>query len=104
MDTFERSSTGSGILVIVLRARPAGSKSTEEAVARAEEAWGLELHPLLPGGSDRDAERYYFASAAGIEDPDQKAQAIARSADVEAAYFKPPDEPPVIRRGEGGKS
>ena len=54
---------------------------------------GVNLQPMHPGVADAELGSYYYAN---IADPDIAAGVVSellRSAEVEAAYVKPPDEP-----------
>lgn len=86
--------------MIVLRAEAAEGRSSNrpspdlQDLTREMATRGVDLHPLHPDSKDPDARRYLFASAEGLEAPDETARLIAEFDYVEAAYYKPPDETP----------
>lgn len=68
-----------------------------EPVRRAVEAAGGSIGPLYPGAADAESQRWYLvahrkgASKAGV---DSLLTELRSLSEVDAAYVKPPGEPP----------
>jgi hypothetical protein len=70
--------------------RDAGESRLSAALAEL----GVQLEPLHPGSSDPELASQFYVSVADEEDGERVATRLRSVPGVEAAYLKPPDEPP----------
>jgi hypothetical protein len=78
---------------LALQGRTASTPASRGIADRAA-SLGIELEPLEPGAEDLGSPHYFTAS---LIDPDlaqRAAEELLKCEAVDAAYVKPPDEPP----------
>jgi hypothetical protein len=72
-----------------------GPQDTEaDALGAVAEELGVVLRPMHPGTEDPDLMTYFMAESPDLETANRLIHRLQEFESVEAAYVKPPDEPP----------
>lgn len=71
---------------------PLTTKSGEPL--RMVEALGVTIEPMHQGTSDPDLMTYFIVEVPDLETAQRVINRLQQSTEIEAAYLKPPDEPP----------
>lgn len=65
-----------------------------EEPLRMAEALGVTIAPMHPGTSEPDLITYFIVEVPDSETAQRVINRLRQSTEIEAAYLKPPDEPP----------
>ena len=74
------------------RGHPPTSQTAE--LLRVLQELGLTLHPIHPGIDDADLMRYFALQAPDAARGEEASRRLRQCSAIEAAYVKPPAEPP----------